>query len=103
MGHGGYIMPFGIKNEGFWGKKELSYQHVHLFWAFWVSYIAYNIYPAIWIPAVCGILCGLFMEFYQYYKYVLAIEIPKSWLDSIRDLCFWSLGGCLNYIIIFSR
>ena len=96
-------MPFGIKSEGFWGKKELSYQHVHLFWAFWIGYIVYNIYSVMWIPIVCGIICGSAMEFYQYRESIKNMTIPKSWRDSIRDLCFWAIGGSLNYIIIFMR
>ena len=96
-------MPFGIESEGFWGKKELSYQHVHMFWSFWAGFIVYSIYPVMWIPALCGVFSGLLMELYQYRKYVAAVEIPRAWLDSIRDLCFWIIGGCLNYIIIFLR
>ena len=93
-------MPFGIESEGFWGKKELSYQHVHLFWAFWIGYFAYHIFPLSWVPAICGLICGGLMEFYQYRKYIIALEKPRTWKDSIRDLCFWTIGGCLNYICI---
>jgi len=92
-------MPFGIESEGFWGKKELSYQHVHLFWAFWIGYFAYHIFPLSWVPAICGLFCGLFMELYQYRKYIVSKEVPRTWKDSLRDLCFWTLGGCLNYIV----
>ena len=96
-------MAFGLESEGFWGKKELSYQHVHMFWGFWIGFTVYNIHPVMWIPAVCGFVCGCAMEFYQYRKYISALEWPRTWRDSIRDLCFWTLGGCLNYIIIFLR
>lgn len=96
-------MAFGIESEGFWGKKELSYQHVHMFWSFWISYLLYNIIPFGWVPFVCGLLCGMAMESYQHYKFMIAIKMFRSWTDSIRDLCFWIIGGCLNYIIIFMR
>jgi hypothetical protein len=96
-------MAFGLESEGFWGKKEISYQHVHMFYGFWIGYIAFYIYSVMFIPAVCGFVCGCAMEFYQYRKYISSVTWPRTWLDSIRDLCFWTLGGCLNYIIIFLR
>lgn len=94
-------MPFGIPSEGFWGKKELSYQHVHMFYGFWIGFIVYNLSHNIYAPALCGLLCGMLMEAYQYRKYIMALEKPRTWKDSVRDLCFWIIGGCLNYILIF--
>ena len=96
-------MAFGIPTTGFWSVKELAYQHTHMFYGFWISYFVYYLYPVNFIPALFGLLAGLCMELYQYRYYVLALKIPKTWLDSLRDLCFWTLGGCLNYIIIFLR
>lgn len=96
-------MAFGItKDENkFWNVKELSYQHVHMFWSFWVSYIIYLIFPFMWTPVVVGFFCGLAMEIYQHMSYIQDEELPKDWIDSIRDLCFWIIGGCLNYIVIW--
>jgi hypothetical protein len=94
-------MPFGISTDGFWGKKELSYQHVHMFWSFWISFIVYNLSHSVYAPIMCGMLCGALMEAYQYRKYIIALEKPRTWKDSLRDLCFWIIGGCLNYILIF--
>ena len=84
----------------FWSKKELSYQHVHMFWSFWLSYIVYNFASLMWLPAVSGLAFGICLECYQYRKYIAGLELPKTWTDSIRDMCFWWLGGCLNYILI---
>lgn len=94
-------MPFGIPKDGFWGKKELSYQHVHMFWAFWIGFLVYQYLPHLFVPALVGALCGLIMEAYQHIEYIRTWTLPKAWLDSLRDFCFWTLGGCLNYIIIF--
>jgi hypothetical protein len=94
-------VPFGIEKDGFWGVKELSYQHVHLFWAFWAGYIAFHVSGLLWSPVLCGFCCGVAMETYQNFESIKIGVIPKSWLDVIRDLCFWTLGGCLNYILIF--
>ena len=94
-------MPFGIPSEGFWGKKELAYQHVHMFWAFWVGFAAYSFFGFLWVPALCGVLCGLAMETYQHIEYLRTWTKPKKIADMIRDFCFWTIGGCLNYIIIF--
>ena len=96
-------MSFGIPKEGFWGQKELSYQHVHMFWAFWMAYAMGLIFPFLWIYPLTGFLCGAMMESYQYRKYIEEQTIPRTWLDSLRDLCFWVLGSCLNYILIFTR
>lgn len=95
-------MPFGISKDedNFWNQKELSYQHVHMFWAFWVGFIAYTLTGIMWIPALCGVFCGMVMEFYQHIEYLKTWEVPKKWQDMIRDFLFWTLGGCLNYIII---
>lgn len=95
-------MPFGIPTEGFWSTKELAYQHTHMFYGFWIAFFVYHFFPIDFIPLLCGILSGLFMEIYQNSKYIISAEIPKKWKDSIRDLCFWIIGGCLNYIIIFT-
>ncbi len=96
-------MPFGIPTDTnkFWNVKELAYQHTHMFYGFWVSFFIYRFFPIIYLPVLCGFISGLLMEAYQYRKYIKALEIPKSWLDSIRDLSFWIIGGCLNYILIF--
>jgi hypothetical protein len=96
-------MPFGIPKDGFWGSKELSYQHVHMFWSFWVAYFIHFFFPVIYIFPIVGLTLGIFMEVYQNRDYIKYFEIPRSWVDSIRDLCFWILGACLNYIIIFTR
>ena len=87
----------------FWSKKEISYQHVHMFWSFWVTFIVCHFFHDIYIPALSGFMCGMCLEIYQYRKYILNLKFAKTWLDSLRDLCFWTIGGCLNYIIIFLR
>lgn len=96
-------MPFGISKDedNFWNQKELSYQHVHMFWSFWMGFIAYTLTDIIWVPLLIGALCGTLMEGYQNFKYLRTWEVPKKWQDMIRDFLFWTLGGCLNYIIIF--
>ena len=96
-------MPFGIPKEGFWSVKELAYQHTHMFYGFWLGYIAFCIFPFMAVPALCGLFSGMLMELYQYRYYILALRIPSTLADSLRDLCFWIIGGCLNYIIIFAR
>ena len=98
-------MPFGISTDekDFWNVKELAYQHTHMFYGFWIGYIVYFISHDLWMPVLCGILSGLCMELYQYRKYLASVEWPRTWRDSIRDFCFWVIGGCLNYIIIFLR
>jgi len=87
----------------FWSKKEISYQHVHMFWSFWVGFLFYYLFPVLWVPALSGFICGMAMEVYQYRYYILNLKFPKTFLDSIRNLCFWTIGGCLNYVIIFVR
>ena len=96
-------MPFGIPTDTtkFWNVKELAYQHTHMFYGFWISFFVYHFLPLVYIPVLCGFISGLLMELYQYRKYIKSAEIPRTWMDSIRDLCFWIIGGCLNYIIIF--
>lgn len=94
-------MPFGIPKDGFWGKKELAYQHVHMFWAFWAAYAVYYFLPFSHVPIMVGLICGMLMEAYQHLEYIRTWASPKTWTDSLRDLCFWVIGGCLNYIIIF--
>ena len=84
-----------------WEKKELAYQHTHMFYGFWIGFFVYNFLPLVFIPVLCGFISGLLIEFYQYRKYIIALEKSRTWKDSIRDLCFWIIGGCLNYIIIF--
>lgn len=96
-------MPFGIPKEGFWGKKELSYQHVHMFYGFWLAYFSYFVFPIIWAFPIIGCCAGLLMESYQYRKYIESGTIPRTWMDSIRDFCFWVIGSCLNYIVYFVR
>jgi len=96
-------VAFGItKDENkFWNVKEIAYQHVHMFYAFWISYIIFHCVRGIWTPVICGCILGLAMEAYQHMSYIQDEELPKDWVDSLRDLCFWIVGGCLNYIIIF--
>lgn len=96
-------MPFGISKEGFWGQKELSYQHVHMFYGLWLSFIVFKISGLIVAPLFSGLFFGICMEAYQYRKYIAGLTMPSSWKDCIRDLCFWLLGGWLNYIILFWR
>jgi hypothetical protein len=95
-------MPFGIPTDenNFWNVKELAYQHTHMFYGFWISYFVFYFFPYLWIPCLFGLLSGICMEVYQYRKYIMTLTLPKSWVDSVRDLCFWFIGGCLNYIII---
>lgn len=92
-------MPFGIKSEGFWGKKELSYQHVHMFWAFWIAYAVCLFLPFWYMPLVIGALCGVVMETFQAVSKIITGIPQGSKADAFRDLCFWTLGGCLNYLL----
>ena len=85
----------------FWSKKEVAYQHVHMFWALWLGFIVYSLIGSLYAPVITGLIAGLCLEMYQYRKYIASGELPKTWTDSLRDLCFWTIGGCLNYILIF--
>ena len=98
-------MPFGISTneKDFWNVKELAYQHTHMFYGFWIAFFIYYFFPIIYLPVLCGAISGALMEAYQYRKYIIAMEKPRTWKDSLRDLCFWIVGGCLDYIIIFMR
>lgn len=96
-------MPFGIPSDGFWGKKELAYQHVHMFWAFWIGFAVYQFLPLFYIPFLIGMLCGMIMEAYQHIEYSKSWNLPKKWQGTIRDFIFWIIGGCLNYILILTK
>ena len=95
-------MPFGMKIDGFWGKKEWAYQHVHMFWAFWIAYAVYYFEPCWYSPLLIGALCGINMETFQLIKKMLAGLPAKIDADAVRYFCFWTLGGCLNYILILA-
>jgi len=58
-----------------WSKKEISYQFIHMFCAFWGSYI-----------------------YYRLIGYIMSSIIDV--LNRFRDLCFWALGGLLILIVI---
>lgn len=92
-------MPFGIPKSGFWGKIELAYQHCHMFYGFWFSLFVIKITGSAW-GCLAGIALGVVMEIIQYRKYIKAMVMPDSWLDCIRDLCFWFIGGMLVWLIL---
>lgn len=74
-----------------WSKKEIAYQHVHMFWGFWISYIMYYITGSI-AMVCCGAWVGLAVEFYQYYY----SDYKMLYLDDrFRDWIFWMIGGLL--------
>jgi len=79
-----------------WDKKELAYQHVHMFYGFWLSYLMYcitGLYQSFWIGCIAGIIA----EVVQYYF----LSNRNLYLfDRLRDWMFWSIGGSLILFVI---
>lgn len=83
----------------FWNEKEIKNQHVHAWWAFWITFIMMHFIPKI-STLFCGFCAGLIVEVCQVFKNGFeAFELD----DDIRDLLFWTIGGLLNYFIYFAR
>lgn len=85
----------------FWSKQELSYQHVHLFWSYWIGFVALNTGCVYWYWA--GLLFGICLELYQWLHSTQSDSyLQRKWLDVIRDLVFWGLGTQLNFLTKFN-
>jgi len=87
---------FNFPTTGFWCKKELAYQHVHAWWGFVAGLIASYFLAAWWVPMATGLLLGLCVELYQHVQAEIREEPLPYVLDSIRNIIFWTAGGCFN-------
>jgi len=95
-------MPFGIPSEGFWSKKELAYQHVHMFWSMIITLLFFKATGEITVVLFTGLLLGLMMESYQAVIKLTKDKPEGSKLDAVRDIIFWWIGGLIAYpVIIF--
>lgn len=79
-----------------WDKKEIAYQHVHMFYGFWLSYLMYSLTG--WhVMASLGAWLGLLVEWYQY----MYTDNRQLYLgDRARDWLFWTSGGLFILLVI---
>ena len=95
-------MPFGIPSEGFWSKKELAYQHVHMFWSLFITLLFSKATGELTVVLFTGLILGLMMESYQAVIKLIKEKPEGSRIDAVRDIIFWWIGGMLAYpVIIF--
>lgn len=76
-----------------WNKREIAYQHVHMFYGFWFAYLMSCV--GITLAPLFGLLIGMFVEAYQYY----ILDENLYLFDRIRDIFFWGFGGFLTFAI----
>ena len=95
-------MPFGIPSEGFWSKKELAYQHVHMFWSMFITLLFFKATGELTVVLFTGFVLGSMMESYQAVIKLIKEKPEGSRIDAVRDIIFWWIGGMLAYpVIIF--
>lgn len=88
-----------------WDKKEIAYQFVHMFIAFWSGFLLYELIYLIfsfkhWAFLLVGILVGFILEFTQYLDYKAKGTWREERLeDGIRDFCFYIVGCGLLFVV----
>lgn len=82
----------------FWSKRELSYQHVHLWWSMSLSFIVAYFVQSKWF-LLTGLVAGLIMELYQMWGNSISY-LDRKGLDVLRDLFFWTIGSGYVYLTL---
>lgn len=83
-----------IFSKEFWPLKEIGYQGVHLLLGALISILVYSTsYPIVFVGIAAAFLAGLCNEIYQYSN-----GDGFKILDRIRDMIFWTLGGCVIFL-----
>ena len=85
--------------SNFWSKQELSFQHVHAFWSYWIGFAFLKTGFPYWF--IMGFIAGLIVELYQWLHSTQSdTYLQRKWPDVIRDLCFWTFSCLLNIVHI---